>query len=141
MQMIRSSDPAVEAVVGYAADARGNGLAYVRLARARSKRLLRLGFRLTMPEPWSDRTIGYAALTAVSRALCKRGIRDVRFILGEPEFVEEIATGRGVGEALVLSYVRLRCTLNSLAKFAVQAGDTHDLTHRARAEVALNVAA
>ncbi|HEY6450652.1 MAG TPA: hypothetical protein VIX60_08240 [Candidatus Cybelea sp.] len=141
MQTMRSYDPVVEAMVGYAAAEAGNGLAYVRITGAQSKQLLRIGFRVTASKPWSDRTIGYAALTAVSHALGKRGAREVRFILGNPEFVEEIATGQGVGETLVLSYVRLRCALNSLAKFGVQAGATEDLTNRARAEVVLNVAA
>ncbi len=141
MQTMRSYDPTVEAMVGYAAAEGGKGLAYARLTGVQSKQLLRIGFRVTAPEPWSDRAIGYAALTAVSRALRKRGVHEVRFLLGDPEFVEEIATGHGVGETLVLSYVRLRCALNSLAKFGVQTGATDDLTNRARAEVALNVAA
>jgi hypothetical protein len=130
---------AVEAVVGYAANERGNGLAYARIIGARSRKLLRAGFRISHPS--TGRTIGYAALTAVSRLLCKRGIREVRFVLGDPQFVDEISTGRGVLEALALPYVRLRCALNSLVKFSVQAGSTDELTQRAEAEVALNVAA
>jgi hypothetical protein len=140
MRTMRSSDPAVEAAVGYAVNERGTGLAYARLTRPGARQLLRVGFRVAAPAS-SDRATGYTALTAVVRALCKRGFREVRFTLDDAQFVEEIATGRGVGEMLVLEYVRLRCALNSLAKFAVQAGATDDLTQRARAEVALNLAA
>lgn len=139
--MMRSSDPVIEATIGYAADARGNGLTYTRLTGSQPNRLLRIGFRVPGPAPRSDRAIGYAALTAVTQALSKHGVREVRFVVGDRGFVEEIATGRGVGETLTLAYVRLRCLFNSLAKFDVQAGPTDDLTHRARAEVALNVAA
>ena len=49
MQTMRSYDPAVEAIVGYAAAEGGNGLAYVRVTGAQSKQLLRIGFRVTAP--------------------------------------------------------------------------------------------
>lgn len=140
MQKMRSSDPAVEAEVGYAADASGNGVAYARLTGPAAKRLLRLGFRVE-PTRLPNRAVAYAALTAVSRALRKRGFREVRFLLGDAEFVEEVATGRGVGEMLAIPYVRLRCVLNSFAKFGMRTGATDDLTQRARAEAALNLAA
>ncbi len=142
MQTMRSpAQSTTEALVGYAANARGIGVAYARLIGARAKRLLRVGFRIAPAAGCRDRAVSYGALTAVSRALCKRGLRDVRFVLGDIEFVEEIVTGQGVSEGLAIPYVRLRCALNSLAKFRVQTGATDDLTQRARAEVALNVAA
>ena len=130
----------VEATVGYAADERGNGLAYARLTGARTRRLLRVGFRVA-GNPVSDRAAGYAALTAVTRALCRRGVRDVRFVIGDAEFADEVATGQHVAPSLVLPYVALRCALNALAKFHLQPGATDELTQRARAEVTLNVAA
>ena len=137
----RSGNGPIEAVLGYAADERGNGLAYAHLTGARARRLLRVAFRVVDSPPLGDRATGYAALTAVARALARRGIGDVRFVLGDSQLVDEIATGRGVAEALSLAYVRLRCLLNSLASFVVTAGPTDDLTQRARAEVALNLAA
>jgi hypothetical protein len=140
MQTMRSPDPGVDAIVGYAADGRGSGIAYARLSLGRSRRFLRVGFRVGAP-PFSERAVGYAALTAVTRVLCRRGFREVRFVLADADFVEEIASGRGIGETLVIPYVRLRCTLNSLIKFSVRVAPTDDLTQRARAEVALNVAA
>ncbi|MGB8908813.1 MAG: hypothetical protein WCC84_08700 [Candidatus Cybelea sp.] len=141
MQTMRSPDPGVDAIIGYAADGRGSGIAYARLSLGRSRRLLRVSFRVGAASPFPERAVGYAALTAVTQVLCRRGFREVRFVLADTDFVEEIASGRGVGETLVIPYVRLRCTLNSLIKFSVRAAPTDDLTQRARAEVALNVAA
>lgn len=136
-----SSDLAVEAVVGYAADPRGNGVLYARLSSRHAERLVRIGFRVASRAPVSDRAIGYAALAALSRVLCKRGFREVRLVLGDGAFVDEVATGRGVDETMAIPYVRLRCVLNTFATFAVRTGTTDDLTQRARAEAALNVAA
>lgn len=141
MQTTRGAAHRVEATVGYAADQRGMGVAYARLSLGRSQRLLRVGFRVALPAPFSERAAGYAAVTAVTRILCKRGFREVRFVLADEDFVEEIATGRDVAQTLVIPYVRLRCALNTLLKFGVRASPTDDLTQRARAEVALNVAA
>lgn len=136
----KGADPAAEATVGYAADQGGNGLAYARLAGASAGRVLRVGFRVSA-RPLTDRAIAYAALTAVTRALCRRGLRHVRFVVGDGQFADEIATGRGVADQLVLSYVALRCALNSLDAYGVRTGATDELTQRARAEVTLNVAA
>jgi hypothetical protein len=141
MRTMRSPDPSVDAVVGYAADGRGNGVAYARLSLGRARRILRVAFRVDSPAPFPERAIGYAALTTVIHALSKRGFQQVRFALADADFVEEIASGRGVGEPLVIPYVRLRCALNSLARFSVRTTPTDDLTQRARAEAALNVAA
>jgi hypothetical protein len=130
----------VEATVGYAADECGKGIAYARLTASGSERLLRLTFRVAA-RPLTDRAIGYAALTAVARALARRHHREVTLVLGDADFLEEIAGGRGVADGLVLSYVNLRCALNALAKFRLQSGSTDELTQRARAEATLNVAA
>jgi hypothetical protein len=133
--------PLVEVVAGYAAGARGAGVAYARVTDEGRQNVLRLDFRVVAPRECRERAAGYAALTAIVRALCKRGIRAVRFIVGDKEFAEEIATGRRVDEKLAIPYVRLRCAMNSLASFDVQAGSADELTQRARAEAALNVAA
>lgn len=127
--------------MGYAADHRGRGVAYARLAGREATQLIRIGFRVGGSPPSGERAIAYAALTAVARALAKRGIRDVLFVVGDAAFAEEITSGRGVDERLAIPYVRLRCALNSLAKFAMQTGAVDDMTQRARAEAALNVAA
>jgi hypothetical protein len=130
----------VEATVGYAADERGNGLAYARLTGGRSRRLLRAGFRIGA-RPITARATAYAALTAVTQALCRRGFKSVRFVVADDEFVREIATGQNVTDDLQLAYVGLRCALNTLVSFRVDSGETDELTQRARAEVTLNLAA
>ncbi len=140
MQADRVPGTTVEAEVGYAADSRGRGVAYARLTGPVAGKLLRVVFRPAQSAA-GERAGAYAALTAVVQAIVKRGCRDVRFIVGDAEFAEEITSGRGVDQRLAIPYVRLRCLLNSLAKFAVRAGAVEDLTQRARAEVALNVAA
>jgi hypothetical protein len=141
MRKMRSPDAIVEATVGYSAGADGKGIVYARLAGKRTRQLLRVGFHVASSPPFPDRAIAYGALTAIARVLCKRGVREARFLVADREFVEEVATGRGISDALALAYVRLRCALNALAKFAIAAAPTDDLTQRARAEVALNVAA
>ena len=80
-------------------------------------------------------------MTAVARALRDRGFDNLRFVLNDAELVEEIAKRREPAPTLALPYVRLRCVLNSLSEFSIAAGATDDLTQRARAEVALNLAA
>jgi hypothetical protein len=141
MRTTRNAGSGIEAGVGYAADHRGRGVAYARLAGSEAIQLIRVGFRVGGPTISSERAVAYAALTAIARALVKRGLRDVRFSIGDEGFAEEISSGRGVEERLAIPYVRLRCALNSLANFAVAAGPVDDLTQRARAEAALNVAA
>jgi hypothetical protein len=140
MRKMRRADPAVEALVGYAADAKGGAVAYARLTRPHARQLLRVSFRLAARASDSA-ALAYAALTAITKSLGKRGFRNVRFVVGDARFAQQVATGRGVDESLAIPYVRLRCALNSLATFSIQAGSTDDLTQRARAEAALNVAA
>jgi hypothetical protein len=137
---MRTSEPAVQAAIGYAVGPRGLGLAYALLTGSGTRKLLRSSFR-TAPRAPSDRAGGYAAVSAVARALRDRGFDNLRFVLNDTELVEEIAQRREPSESHALSYVRLRCVLNSLAGFSVVAGATDDLTQRARAEVALNLAA
>ena len=140
MRVTRESS-LVEVATGYAADARGTGVAYARVSGNGQLKVWRFGFRVNAPRECRDRAAGYAALTALVRALFKRGIRTARFVIGDEELAREITTGRQVDERLTLPYVRLRCAMNSLANLDVQAGATDDLTQRARAEAALNVAA
>ncbi|MBV9718446.1 MAG: hypothetical protein JOZ77_03955 [Candidatus Eremiobacteraeota bacterium] len=140
MQAIRTSRAAIDAYVGYAAGAHGLGVAYARLTGRHDEDLLRVGFRLAGAER-SERAIGYSALTAVARELSRRNIRRVSLHIADKPFAEEIATGRGVVEVQAIAYVRLRCVLNSLGTYDIRVGNTDDLTQRARAEVALNVAA
>ena len=140
MEAIRAPGALVEAEVGFAAGPRGRGVAYARLAGGDPPKLLRIVFHAKNREA-GERAAAYAAVTAVMQSLVRRGCREARLVVADAEFAEEISSGRGVDERLTLPYVRLRCLLNSLAKFAVKPGSVEDLTQRARAEVALNVAA
>ncbi len=99
MRTTRNAGSGIEAGVGYAADHRGRGVAYARLAGSEAIQLIRVGFRVGGPTISSERAVAYAALTAIARALVKRGLRDVRFSIGDAGFVEEISSGRGVGGA------------------------------------------
>jgi hypothetical protein len=138
---MRAADQGVEAAIGYAVGRRGRGLAYARLTGRGVQNLLRLPFRIARPALRNERVGGYTALTVVARALRDRGIQRVRLLLSDATLVEEISNRRELADALVLPYVRLRCALNTLAGYDVAVGATDDLTQRARAEVALNLAA
>jgi hypothetical protein len=127
----------VVATVGYAASG-GEGLAYARIMGDGAPRLLRQPFRV--PEPYDDRAAAYGAVTAVARALAKRRVRGVRFIIGNPALAAEVVNRGDVPDPLALAYVRLRCALNALDA-GVIAGTTDELTQRARAEITLNFAA
>jgi hypothetical protein len=139
MQSARSSAPAIVALVGYAADRQGRGIAYARVSGAQAEGLVRVTFRV--PPPLSEAGLGYAALTALTKMFVRRGIEEAAFVLGDAAFAQQVATGCGINEVLALPYVRLRCALNALVKFSVRAGATDDLTQRARAEAALTLAA
>jgi hypothetical protein len=140
MRSSRTSEATVQALVGFAAG-EGGGIVYARLTDESAKRVIRVEFRIGPVQRSAPHGVAYAALTAVARALVRRGIARANFILSDTDFVREVSTGRGVGEMLALPYVRLRCALNSLSQFSIASGPTDDLTQRARAEAALNVAA
>lgn len=141
MRTRRDSRAAVTVLVGFAANERGRGIAYARLAGMAATRLLRLEFCVGSIHEKAEPAVAYAALTAVARAVVRSGISRAKFVVADENFVNEIATGTGVGETLAIPYVRLRCVFNSLAHFSIAAGATDDLTQRARAEAALNIAA
>ena len=118
---MRDSSPGVEAAIGYAVGPRGLGLAYARLTGSGTRKLLRSTFS-TASWARSDRAGGYAAVTAVARALRDRGFDNLRFVLSDAELVEEIAKRREPAPRLALPYVRLRCVLNSLSEFSMPPG-------------------
>ena len=141
MQSMATPAATVQVLVGFAAGTDGRGIAYARLTRGAAERLLRIEFRVPQSQRWAEHAVNYAALTSVARTVVQRGFTRARFVLADAAFVREISTGKSVGEALALPYVRLRCALNALAEFTVVSGATDDLTQRARAEAALNIAA
>ncbi|HEY1655602.1 MAG TPA: hypothetical protein VGF86_10835 [Candidatus Tumulicola sp.] len=133
--------PAVDTSLGYAADERGVGVAYARIRSETGEHLLRVPFRVGRISGLQQREAGYAALTAVARALRRRGIGSAAFRLGDASLLADLAAHREVPPPIVLPYVRLRCALNQLDEFRLELAADDDLMQRARAEVVLNVAA
>jgi hypothetical protein len=126
----------LEAMVGYAADDRGRGVAYARLHAGSSDHLLRVGFRVRRDYVAGE--VAYAALTALAQTLRRRGATNVRFVLEDERLVADVTERDALSAAIVLPYVRLKCVLNQLDAFSLVAAQTEDLTQRARAEIALN---
>jgi hypothetical protein len=139
--MKKQKDDAVEVAIGYGAGPAGLGLAYAGMTGAHGREVVRLPFRIAQRSLFGERAVAYAALATVARALYKRGIRRARFVLPENEFVEEVVARRELPETLALPYVRLRCALNALDEYEIRSGATDELSQRARAEIALNLAA
>ena len=135
----KRSGGAIQVAVGCAADPRGSGIAYARIAGRAGQHLLRVPFLAERSAP-AERGAGYAALTAVARALRERGVGRVRFLLDDPSLLADLAGRGSLPDALVLSYVRLRCALNQFSDVGFAAIASGDLTQRARAEVALRAA-
>lgn len=128
--------------VGYAADERGEGVAYALLGESGSP--LRVTFRVRRVGGLQGREIGYAALTAVVGALRARGFRALTLEIAEPVIPLELDGLRPIPPALGMSYVTLRCALNGLTEGRIRAiapDAVADLENRARAEVSLHVAA
>jgi len=129
--------------MGYAVARDGRGVAYARVADGLAPETLRIPFALS--RGWrhaaKDDVAGYAAMVAVARAVRRRGGRRVRFVLSDERFANEVTTRSAVAQHLALPYIRLRCELNAFSKCEIRTAPTEDLTHRARAEAALNLAA
>lgn len=135
-----TSQAMVQVQVGFAGGD-GRGIAYARLLSGSARRVMRIEFTVGRAQGSVAHGVAYAALTAVARALTRRAITRAGFVLNDGDFVREIETGRDIGEALALPYVRLRCALNALDECSLATGPTDDLTQRALAEIALNIAA
>jgi hypothetical protein len=133
-----------QAAVGFAADAQGNGIAYVRIGEdAAGRRILRVPFTVKRYPALLDREVAYAAMIAVTAALRSRGFDRVRFVVDDSRLAGDLLEHRDVPAALTVSYVRLGCALNQLREYRI-AGSPEgesDLTARARSEVAMHVAA
>ncbi len=133
----------VDAATGFAADAQGNGVAYVRLIAGSGPSVLRVPFKVKRYPALLEREVGYAALTTVGAALRRRGVERVRFAVEDPALANDLREHREVPSPLTLAYVRLRCTLNQFKEYDVASspGGESDLTARARSEAAMHVAA
>lgn len=133
----------VHAQVGFAADDAGQGVAYVRLSLDESGRILRVPFTVRRCAGLNGREVGYAALSAVGVVLQRRTIERVRIHVDDDQLVTDLHEHREVPAPLVLSYVRLRCTLNQFKDYDIvlEATRDSDVTMRARSEAAMHVAA
>ena len=128
-----------DVTVAYAANPRGGGVAYARVADGSP---LRVRFTVERCPALQGHEVGYAALIAVSAVLRTKGLRAVRFGIADGRIVDDLAERRPLPLALSLPYVRLRCALNTFARAeVVTRPPDEDLVSRARAEVELAVAA
>lgn len=138
-RQLRSKRP-LDVAVAYAANRRGDGVAYA--AVAGEEQPLRVTFAVERRPGLQDREVGYAALFAVAGALAERRPRSVRMVIADERVVLDLAERRPLPLALALSYVQLKCRLNTFARAEVVAGPRlDDLENRARAEVELAAAA
>jgi hypothetical protein len=139
----RKHAPLIEATLGYAADDAGIGVAYASIETPShaAPALLRVPFRVRRYAGLAGREIGYAAVTAVAAALRDRKVRRVRFAVQDEDLVHDLRERRALPQPLTLPYIRLGCSFNQFSECVVVARENEDLTGRARAEVALHVAA
>lgn len=128
----------VEVEVGFGAGQGGRGIAYARIRGGAAEHLLRVAFKVR--REFVEEEVGYAALTAVARALRKRRLANVRLAVDDAGLVDGLSGGE-IPPAMVLPYVRLKCALNGFDDVRVSATQSTDLAQRARAEVALLPAA
>ncbi len=135
--------PLIDVAVGFAADEAGQGLAYAKLTVDGNQKLLRVPFRVRRYPSLLEREVSYAATTAVVTRLADLGCRRLKIEVPDSRLVEDAQAHSELPLPLALEYVRLGCALNRFAEYYVQAGGAvaQDLTARARAEVALHVAA
>ncbi len=142
----RRHDSIVTATLGFAAGGAGDGVVYVSLAGAAANDgdgLVRVAFRCRPLPALRGRDIAYAALEAAAHRLSDRR-QAIRFAIDDEALVADLTEHRPVPTALTVPYVRAQCALNRLGTATVVAEadrTVRDLTARARAEVALDVAA
>ncbi len=139
-------DSPVTATLGFAASGTGDGVVYVALRGADDweTSLVRVVFRCRPLPALRGRDVAYAAVEAAATRLRGCGHREVAFEFDDPALVADVVEHRPVPAALTVPYVRLQCVLNRFVRACVSAVDDHttrDLGSRARAEVALDVAA
>lgn len=135
---------AADVALGYAADARGRGIAFAAIANGRSTRVVRLTFFATPAPALDGRENGYAAMAALGEHLKSEGFGRVRIRLGDARVAAELNGSGSPPKSLAMSYVRIRCLLHGLGLARLEAADAievRDLAARAVAEVSLRAAA
>lgn len=122
--------------VGFAVNSSGFGVVYGAVGPAR--RVLSLSFRAPgLP----SRAAAYVALDHLARALRDHKLRNVQFFVPDAELVADLTQQRALAAILIPGYVRLGCTLNQLGTTGVAYWRDPDMEARARADVALGIAA
>jgi hypothetical protein len=122
----------------------GRGVAYAVGGSGGRGPAVRVEFACRPLPALQGRDTAYAALTAVLDELLRRGLSRAVFKVDDERLVRDLAERRGLPNALIVPYVRLRCALNRFAAATVEfdRGDVaSDASARARADVWLNVAA
>jgi hypothetical protein len=129
--------------VGFAADAAGNGVAYIRWCATGAGRVLRVPFSVKRFPALLEREVGYGALAAACTALRRRGVERLRLCIDDERLVNDLREHRDVPAALTLAYVRLRCALNQFVLYEIDQAPASesDLTARSRSEVCRAIAA
>jgi hypothetical protein len=131
----------VKALVGFAGDGAGRGIAYLRMRRGGKERVARRVFRFDPHPGFVERSTGYAAMEAMLPLLRKHA-RRVDIELDDVELFADLTQQREIPVALMLPYVRVRCGLNAFESWTLGVGmEARDLTARSRAEVSLPTAA
>jgi hypothetical protein len=131
----------VKALIGFAGDSAGRGIAYLRVKRGGTERVLRRVFRFDPHSDFVERETGYAAMEAVLPQL-RKCARRVDIELDDVELFADLTQNRDIPVALMLRHVRVRCALNAFESWTLGVGmEARDLTARCLAEVSLPIAA
>jgi hypothetical protein len=131
----------VKAILGFASDESGRGIAYLRMRRGSKERVLRRTFRFETHPEFVEREAGYAAMEAVL-PLVRKHARRVDIELDDVELFADLTQHREIPVALMLPHVRVRCALNVFESWTLGIGvEARDLTARSRAEISLPTAA
>ncbi len=128
--------------IGFAADAHGNGVCYVRMGGSAGQ-VLRVPFSVKRCPALCEREVGYAALQSALTALRRLGPHRIRVVVDDARLAGDLRERRDVPAALGLAYVKLRCALNQFHEYAIDGSSksARDLTARARSEIAMQAAA
>jgi hypothetical protein len=133
-----------DVLVGFAHDGSGRGIAYATIANGTGRGVVRVPFSATPLALYGGLEFGYAAVTALSAELRKRGFSRIRVRLADDRVVRDLGSPAQVPPALGMPYVKARCALNGFAAARVERADPReiaDLEGRARAELQLRTAA
>lgn len=131
----------MKAILGFAGDGAGRGIAYLRMRRGGKERVARRVFRFRAHPGLGERETGYAAMETMLPVLRKHA-RRIDIELDDAELFADLTQQREIPVALMLPYVRVRCALNGFESWTLGVGmDARDLTARSRAEISLPDAA